>query len=109
MWASAIVEAEVTSDRAARLADGIVGSQIDLLVLDRPPQPLAEDVVAPGALAVHADRNGVVEQYASEVGRRELTPLIGVEDLRPAMLGQCFFERVDAEVGFHRDRHTVAQ
>src|ERR1700704_6986729 len=55
VWASAVVEAEVTSDRAARLADSIVGSQIDFLVLDRPPQPLHEHVVAPGALAVHAD------------------------------------------------------
>ena len=32
-----------------------VGAQIDLLVFDRFPDALDEDVVAPGALAVHAD------------------------------------------------------
>ena len=52
MRASAVVEAEVASDRAARLTDGIIGPQVDFLVLDRFPQTLDEDVVAPGALAV---------------------------------------------------------
>jgi len=35
------------------LSDAGVGSEVDLLVFDRPPEPLDEDVVAPGALAVH--------------------------------------------------------
>jgi len=37
------------------MADRLIGSEIDLLVFDRFPEPLDEDVVAPGTLAVHAD------------------------------------------------------
>ena len=47
-----IVEVEISADRAARLADAFVGSQIHLLVFDAAPQPLDEHVVAPGALAI---------------------------------------------------------
>jgi hypothetical protein len=56
---AAIVEVEVAPDGGARLGHIVVGSEIDLFVLDAAPQPLDEDVVPPGALAVHADRNAV--------------------------------------------------
>ena len=55
---ASIVEGEVPADRGAGRADGIVGVQIDFLVLDRAPQPLndpkgrvSEQVVAPRAPA----------------------------------------------------------
>ena len=53
----AIVKIQIPADRDARLADTGVGAEIDLLVFDRSPYPFDEDVVAPGALAVHADRD----------------------------------------------------
>lgn len=40
-------------------ADGRVRVQVDVLVLDRLPQPLDKHVVAPAALAVHTDRDPV--------------------------------------------------
>ena len=39
--------------RASRTV--VVGLQVDLLVLERAPEPLDEDVVEAAALAVHAD------------------------------------------------------
>ena len=39
----------------------------------------------------------------------ELAALIGVENLRPAVTGQSFLQRLDAELGFHRDRHPPGQ
>jgi hypothetical protein len=62
--------------------------QIHLLVFDAAPQPLDEHVVAPGAFAVHADRNAVVGEHAGEGRAGELRTLVGVEDLRLAVLGQ---------------------
>src|SRR5215467_11838920 len=44
-----------------------------LLVLDGSPEALDEDVVSPCALAVHADRDAVVNQHAGEFGTGELT------------------------------------
>src|SRR3954463_3032979 len=45
-----IVEGQVPADRGPGLADPVVGPEIHLLVLDRSPEPLDEDVVAPGAV-----------------------------------------------------------
>jgi hypothetical protein len=55
------------------------GLQTHLLVLDAPPQPFDDDVVAPAAFAVHADRNVVVLEHLREfpTGAPLLRPLTG--------------------------------
>src|SRR3954449_8493634 len=60
-----IVEGQVSADRGPGLADRVVGPEIHLLVLDRSPEPLNEDVVAPSALAIHADGDAGLEQHVS--------------------------------------------
>jgi hypothetical protein len=85
MRPAAIVKVEVTSDRCAGLGRGVVGFEIDLLVFDAAPQPRDEDVVPPGALAVHADGDPIFDQHASECRAGELAALIRVEDLRLAV------------------------
>ena len=45
MRTAPIVEIEVPPDRGTRRADAVVGVKINLLVLDRPPQPLDEHIV----------------------------------------------------------------
>jgi hypothetical protein len=75
MWAFAIVEIQISAERGTRLADAVVGSQIHLLVFDRAPQPLDEDVVAPGAAAIHADRDRILQQQGGESPTGELTAL----------------------------------
>ena len=44
----------MTADGAASFAHRVVGSEIDLLVFDRAPEPIDEDVVSLG-LSIHAD------------------------------------------------------
>jgi len=70
-----VVELEVTSKPGTRSADGLVRAQIHFLVLHRFPQSFDEHVVAPAALAVHADRDAVLLEDGSELQARELTPL----------------------------------
>jgi len=60
IWTAAIVEVEIPINRALRLTDGFIGSQIDLLRFDALPQPLNEDVVSPGSFAIHADGDTVI-------------------------------------------------
>src|SRR5271169_6341115 len=79
MRSAAIVEVEISADRCACLADGVVGPQIHLLVFDAAPQPLDEHVVPPGAFAVHADRNAIVGEHAGEGRARELRTLVGIK------------------------------
>jgi hypothetical protein len=66
MGALTIEKVEVPAQRSARFCDGVVGLEVDLLVLHRSPEPLDEHVVAPGALAVHADGDPVLLKDAGE-------------------------------------------
>jgi hypothetical protein len=68
--------------------------QIDFLVLDGSPEALDENVVSPCALAVHADRDAVVDQHTGEFGASELAALIGVEDLRTAVSCDGFLDSI---------------
>src|SRR5438874_1086351 len=109
MWASAVIEVEVTADRSASLADAVVGAQIHLLVFYTAPQPLDKDVVAPSSFAVHADRNAVVDEHAGERRAGELRTLIRVKDFRLAVMSECVLQRLDTERRLHRDRDPPRQ
>ena len=96
---AAIVEIEIPSDRGACVWYAVVAVQIDLFVLHRPPKPLDEHVVPPRALAVHADRDLILDEHAGEVCPVELAALIGVDDLRSPMSGQSDLRCLEAERG----------
>src|SRR5437764_15198910 len=66
MGATAIIKVEISADRMSRLADGFVGSQIDLLVFDAAPQPFDEHIIPPGPFAVHADGDAVAGEQAGK-------------------------------------------
>jgi hypothetical protein len=102
MRSLAVVEFQIPTDPGARLADAVVGPEIDFFVFDRAPEPLDEDVVTPGRLAVYADRDGVVEKQTGERGAGELAALIGIENLGPAVLGQRLLDRLKAELDLAR-------
>ena len=57
-------------------------SQIDPLVLHRPPQALNEDVVVATTAPIHADLDAMIQQHPGERFTGELRPLIGIEDAR---------------------------
>src|SRR5207249_7496004 len=80
-----MVEIEVHGYFLARLGHRVVGVQVNVLVLDRLPQPLDKHVVAPAALAIHADADGMALQHADELAAGELAALIGIHDLRHAV------------------------
>ena len=93
-----VVEVEIDPQTGLGGRDRVVGFQINLLVLHAAPQALDEDVVAPAALAIHADRDLVVLEHLREVQAGELAALIGVEDFRLAVAGDGFLKRIDAEI-----------
>src|SRR4051812_6314427 len=104
MRSLAVVEIQIPTDRSACLADAVVGPEIDLFVFDRAPEPLDEDIVTPGAPAVHAYGDGVVEQQPREVETGELAALVRVENVGLGMLRRGLSNRLDAEADLHRDR-----
>src|SRR6266480_2114350 len=79
-----VVERNVSCHMLARVPHALVVSPIDLLICDRPPQPLHEHVVQGPAAAVHADTDPSFLQPRRQLPTGELRPLVGVEDLRLA-------------------------
>ena len=104
-----IVEPDVAADADAGFGDEGVGVEIHLLVLHRAPEALYEYVVAPAALAIHADGDLLAVEDVGERRAGELRALVAVEDVRFAMPRQRFFQRLDAEPGIKRDRHPPRQ
>ena len=74
-----------------------VGTQVDLLVLDRSPQPLHQDVVVAALPPRPADPDPLSLQPRHEVARGELAALIGVEDLGPAATFQRHLKGIQTE------------
>jgi len=71
--ASGVVELDVARDLASGFAHRLVGVQVDVLVFERTPEALDEDVVAPAALAVHADLDAFFFEPPGEGFAGELT------------------------------------
>ena len=80
MRALGVVERDVLGEARAGLLDGRVVFQINLLVFDRAPETLGEDVVLITGSAVHADAHASVAQHIREREAGERTALVAVED-----------------------------
>src|SRR5262249_9786188 len=124
MWTLGIVEIEIASYAATGFGNAVIGPQIHLLVFDASPQTLNEHVVAPSALAIHADRYSPVSESAGERRTGELATLIRVEDfwlavtVNPwtrlkhswfAVPSKGIFKRRNAERGLHGNRQPPRQ
>ena len=102
-----VVERQIAGQPVPGGGHAFIGAQVDLLVFDATPEPLDEDVVAPGPLAIHADLEAGVLQCLDEVYRRELAAVVGVHDLRRAVSGHGLVQHLQAGPGFQRDRQST--
>ena len=103
-----VVKVEPGADHVLCIASIGQFVQVHRLVLQRPPQPLDEDVVEIAAAAVHG---AACASRAYPVGERvagKLGTLVRVEYLRGAGM-QRRLERVDAENAVHRVRQPPRQ
>src|SRR6266849_2833468 len=71
--------------------------QVHLLVFERPPKPLHEDVVHAAPLPIHADLHAVSLEHIGEVGSGELGSLVAVEDGRSSVSVKRLLQRLDAK------------
>ena len=85
MWPLAIVEGERLSQSQEQLGQAGVALEIDVLVLDAASQALDEQVVRCPPAFTHADGDPFTLEDAGEDHAGERCPLVGLEDLRPAL------------------------
>jgi hypothetical protein len=109
MGALLVKEAKVGLQSRSQIRNAVVGVQVDMLVLHRAPESFDKDVVHPSSFAIHADLDAVCLQDAGEVLAGKLGSLIGVEDLRPAVLCNGLFKRLGAKVRGHGVRQSPRQ
>ncbi len=105
MWAAGVVEVQIASQGAPGLRAGVLGPQVNFLVLDGAPQSLDEDIVSPATLAVHADTDVVLLEQVGKCQRRELTALVGIEDLWRAVLVDGIDHGIQTELHIQGDRY----
>jgi len=94
-----VVKVEPIAEAVAEL--GPVGKRvkINVVVLQRPPQPLYENIVLHPAPAVHANGNSVVFEFLDKALTGELRALVGVENLRAAVAPDRLGKSLDPKVG----------
>src|SRR4029453_5719342 len=103
-----VIKMEVAVDARMGLRYRYVILQVHLLIFQRAPQSLDEDVVHAAATPVHADSNLALCQFPGEFLARELCPLVAVEDVRPAP-PQRPLQRFPAEGRPQRQRQRPTQ
>ena len=86
MKPSTVVEVEIGTYTRFQLPHGLVALQVDVLVLEAPPQTFHPDVVQCPPLSVHAHLNVMVSKHILKHLTGELAPLIRVEYGRTAVL-----------------------
>ena len=76
MRSLSVIECQIAAKTATSLRDTSIGTEVDFLIFDRSPEPFDENIVAPRALAVHANRDLGGLQRLEKGQRGELAALI---------------------------------
>ena len=102
MRADGVAKAEMAAKTGPVFRHAGMGVQIELLVFDAAPQPLDEDIVAPGSFPVHAGLDAMARQHAGKfvAGDPGTSPgeaaWDGIEDFGLAISGDGLLDRLDA-------------
>ena len=100
-----IVEVKPLVQPLAQLDRVAKGQQVKILILERPPKPLNENVVLNSATAIRADGYFVLFQQVGEGSAGELSPLVSVEDIRCSIPAEGLSEGFNAKVGIQGIGH----
>ena len=98
MRTTLVVEVEPAREPLPELASGLIGVEVNALILERPPETLDHHVVHPTPLAVHRDPDAGLLEGGGEGEACELTALIRIEDLGPLITLQGVLKSSNAEV-----------
>ncbi len=102
MESLSVVETHVPLDSCLKLGKCPVVVQVDILVLQSPPEALDVNIVQGTIDAVHADPDAIAVERSDESLRRELATLIRVDDRRHSVDRDGFFKSRDTETGIKR-------
>ena len=96
-----IIKIEPIAEAVPKLGPAAKRVKVDVVVLERPPQPLYENIVLTPASAIHADGNAVALKQTRKGLACKLSALVGIEYFWSAVAPDSLGERLDTEVGLH--------
>lgn len=80
MEAFTIVKAEPPTETGPQLGSFVKGPEVEVMVLEHPPQPLNENIVLDSSATVHADSYAVLIQYFCKGFAGKLGSLISIKN-----------------------------
>jgi len=96
-----IIKIEPIAEAVPKLGPAAKRVKVDVVVLERPPQPLYENIVLTPASAIHADGNAVALKQTRKGLACKLSALVGIEYFWSAVAPDSPGEGLDTEVGLH--------
>ena len=98
MRSFAVVKLQIHLQALLGFIHRAISIQIYVLIFDRSPEPFDKNIIAPTALAIHADFNSIGFEKACKFGAGKLAALVGVKDIRTAIKRysflQCFYTEI---------------
>jgi len=104
-----IIELDVTCEPLLRVTNCLGRVEIDLLILEAPPEAFHKYGIPPTAAAIHTDLDALVIQQTRALQTGKRTAVIRVEHLRVSILRDRLPHRVEAEVRGQRIREPPRQ
>src|SRR5210317_836441 len=99
MGTLSIIELKPLSKALSQLGAIVKRPKIKILILQRPPKTLNENVILDTATTVHANLNMMRLEHIGKCGGSKLSPLIGVKDFRPAEAAKRLGKGLDTKFG----------
>jgi len=94
-----VIKPQVSSEMGVGLDHRLIALQVDFLVFAAAPQAFDKDVVQASAFAIHRQFYARGQQGLGKLRAGELAALVGIEDLRDAVLGHRPLDRTHTERG----------
>jgi hypothetical protein len=97
-----VIKLEIVRQSRQQFGQARIIPQIQVLVLDTPPQAFDEEVAQGPPVPIHANGDTVSLQLSREPVRGELVALVAVEHPRGAVGPECLVQAVPAEAAVQR-------
>ena len=93
-----VVKSKPLSNAPSQLGAVIKRPQVKILILERPPQPLNENIVLNSATAIHADAHMMRLEQISKSAGDKLSPRVGIKDFWRSMAANGLYNRLDIKI-----------
>ena len=94
-----VVELEPLAKALSEFGPIVKRPKVKILILQRPPKKLNENIILDSATTIHADLNMMRLEHIGKGSGGKLSPLIGIKDFWPAEAAKRLGKGLDTKFG----------